>query len=85
MEKYFEEQIKLNKPIGKENSLKGKSLYSEYQEDDIILFFIEQCKTMESNDMYIKTIAKRELHLLEKEFVFLRKTRSFPVLKRKER
>jgi len=46
MKKYFKEQFELNDttPLKKEQlkKLKGKSLYSDYQEGDIIVVFFEQ-------------------------------------------
>jgi len=93
MKKHFSEQLKGKKVITKEllKDLKGRSLYSDYQEGDKILSFIEQ-ETGEIDPSYtepsiilnVRIILERELDRLEEDFIFIRMTRFLPVLKRRK-
>ncbi|MGD2072524.1 MAG: hypothetical protein PVG65_03450 [Candidatus Thorarchaeota archaeon] len=91
MKKYFEDQIKNNKPITKNilSKLIGKSYYSDYQIGDKVLVFIEQ-ETKPSTETdpdrinwIMRTIVPRELNLLEKDFIFDSMKGSFPILIKK--
>jgi hypothetical protein len=91
MRKYFEEQLKFSEPIKAEvlSELKGRSLYSDYKEGDMVVRFLEQeigevkpPYTEPSVSFSLKTIVERELDKLEKDYFFIRMSKLFPVLER---
>jgi len=95
MKEHFKEQFELDNttPLKKEQlkKLKGKSLYSDYQEGDIIVAFLEQSLgdieppyTEPQITLSLRMIVDREFNKLEKDFKFIRMSTIFPVLERKE-
>jgi len=65
--------------------LQGRSLSSEYQVGDEILWFMIQEKTSESKaTLTVTTVVERELDLLEKDFEFVRMENTFPVFERRK-
>jgi len=93
MKEYFEEQLKTAKIVTKDilKQLKGKSLYSDYQEGDRIVAFLNQSYgdieppyTIPSIHFGVTMIAEREINKLEKNFNFIRMATNFPVFESKE-
>ena len=82
MREYFQEQLKnTKKDIKKEDlkQLKGRSVYSDFQEGDIIaIFFIEKL-----NELSLIMIAEREIENLKNDFNFIRMSTEYPVFERK--
>jgi hypothetical protein len=92
MKEHFKEQLKNCKPISKEilPELKGKSLYSNYEVNDKVVSFlyqeiggIEPPYTEPSIHLSLKTIVERELGKLKNDYKFIRMSKSFPVLERR--
>ena len=98
MLKYFEKMIKkeseyiITEKVLKK--LKGKSTYSEYQEGDIILYFLEQkiikSETSSNTDvpafefMYsIETVVQRDFDKVKNDYVYIRMAEHMPVLEMK--
>jgi len=94
----FGKQLKENKPLTNAvlSKLKGKSLYSEYKEGDVILWFcLQEMKKptkigdneIPSINIYIKTLVKRDIDRFMKEFSFVRMSGDdkFPVFEKKEK
>lgn len=93
MKEYFEEQLKTIKPVTKDilKKLKGKSFYSDYQEGDRIVSFLNQTYgdieppyTVPSIKLGVTMVAEREISKLEQDFNFIRMATNFPVLESKE-
>lgn len=60
--------------------LQEKSLYSDYQVGDRILHFMIMGI---NNKMIVKSIADRELEMMEEDFKFIEIRHGFPVFERK--
>ena len=92
MKKYFEEQLKIKKSITKEEleHLEGKSLYSKYEEGDIVLAFLEQTITDKIEKPHTEPlicisfvmVVEREIKKLKKDFKFISMSKNYPVLER---
>jgi len=87
MKEYFKEQLEDGeaKPITKEklSLIKGKSLYSDYQEGDIFLVFFEHEKTPENEIIFhVRTVCERELEKVSEEYNYIENKGKFPVLER---
>jgi len=88
MKEHFSKQLRDTKPITEKllSKLGGRSLDSDYQIGDNILWFMDQVKTSESAvTLTVKTVVERELDLLEKDFEFVRMEKSFPVFERRKK
>ena len=86
MKKYFKEQLEKSTKLTEERKkeLKGKSIYSEYEIGDKILWFFELEKTGENTaSITVRSFCEREFEKLEKDFVFVEKKNSFPLLERR--
>ena len=96
MKEYFKEQFENEnlKPISKDilKELKGKSQYSEYQEGDIVVAFLEQTTKVKKSpndmpgiNMRLRMVAERDIDKLKNDFIFDRMSTKFPVLERIEK
>ena len=92
MKKYFGEQLKTVGPIIKEvlEHLEGKSLYSNYEEGDIVLAFLEQTisdiinpYTDPPNCISFVMVVERDIEKLKKDFKFISMSKNYPILERK--
>ncbi len=88
MKQHFEKQLEEAQSVSKDRleELKGKSLYTEYQEGDKIVVFLTQSfsKTDEHILIGLVMIAERELDKLKKDFNFIRMaSKGIPVLEKK--
>jgi len=86
MRKHFEEQLEKSEKLDehKLNQLHGKSIYSNYKLGDKILWFFELEKTGENTaSITVRSFCEREFEKLEKDFVFVEKKNSFPLLERR--
>jgi len=94
----FGRQLKENKPLTIEDlsKLEGRSIYSEYKEGDVILWFILQEKGIPSKigdteipciNISIEKIVKRDIDIFMKEFSFIRMTgdNKHPVFEKKSK
>jgi len=85
----FGKQLKENKPLTNAvlSKLKGKSLYSEYKEGDVILCVCLQEMKKSSINISIKTLVKRDIDRFMKEFSFVRMSGDdkFPVFEKKSK
>lgn len=89
MRKYFEKQLKENEPIKDKSVLKGRSLYSEYKNGDVIVAFLEQKLgdieppfTEPTIIFSLQMIVERELDKLIDDYEFIRMSTIFPVLQK---
>jgi len=92
MKEYFKEQLKNCKSISEEllPKLKGKSLYSDYEVNDKVVSFlnqelgeIEPPYTEPTIRLSIISIVERELGKLKNDYKFIRMSKNFPVLERR--
>lgn len=87
----FSEQLKDDKVITEEQlkKLKGKSLYSEYQNGDKVCWFILQGPIQVNSDdvstinLTLKSIVERELGLLEKDYKYIESRNNIPVFEKR--
>lgn len=87
MKQYFENQLKENNIITKHNvkKLAGKSIYSNYQIGDKILYFLELSQQGEDLNYYVKTIVERELDIFENDYKFIEFGDRFPIFIKKDK
>jgi hypothetical protein len=86
MRKYFKKQLEESVVIDEEKltKLEGKSLYSDYDIGDKILFFMKEDEvTKEKIVMSMVTVVVRELEKMAKDFNFVRMSSDMiPVFKK---
>jgi len=88
MKEHFSKQLRDTNRVTEKllPKLQGRSLNSEYQVGDEILWFMIQEKTSESKvTLTVTTVVERELDLLEKDFEFVRMEKSFPIFERRKK
>lgn len=88
MKEHFSKQLRDTKPVSEKllAKLQGRSLDSDYQVGDKILWFMlrEKISGVDTN-LTVTTVVERELDLLEKDFEFVRMERSFPIFERRKK
>jgi hypothetical protein len=86
MIEYFKKQLEESVVIDEEKltKLRGKSLYSDYDIEDKILFFMKEDEvTKEKINMTMVTVVVRELEKMAKDFNFVRMSSDMiPVFKK---
>ena len=93
MKEHFKEQLKSGNAITEEtlSKLKGKSLYSEYQVGDRVLWFMLQKITLQETTplenpevkLSMISIVERELDQLAEEYEFVDLKHSIPILEKR--
>ena len=91
MKEHFKTQLAEAKTITQDDiaSLKGRSIYGPYEPGDKILIFMNESKELSPYSIYDSTITlkmvtcvERDLDRLEKDFKFVRMSKSIPVLEK---
>lgn len=84
MKKYFKEQTPLSTTLETNPNITKLTMYGKYEQGDDIFMFLEQEIVDEREvNLNLKCTVESEFDELEKDFIFVRMTNTWPVLERK--